>query len=76
MGSSKEVSHDEDPEMEANQNDKSDDKQHEYPMKLQSSDALANLDGVLGHLSENVHSAKQLIHEIERDFFFFFWYLK
>ena len=31
-----------------------DDKQHEYPMKLQNFDVRANLDGKLGHLSQNV----------------------
>ena len=40
--------------MEVNQNDNSDDKQHEYPMKLQNSDVLVNLVGNLGHLSEKV----------------------
>ena len=35
---------------EVNQNDNSDDKQHEYPMKLQNSDVLSNLDEKLGHL--------------------------
>ena len=51
---------------EVNQNDNSDDKQHEYPMKLQNSDVLANLDEKLGHLSENVQcELKQLIHERE-----------
>ena len=56
--------HEDVPEMEVNQNDNSDDKQHEYPMKLQNSEVLANLDGKLGHLSENVqYELKQLIHE-------------
>ena len=42
------------------------DKQHEYPMKLQNSDVLANLDGKLGHLSDNVQcELKQIIHERE-----------
>ena len=51
---------------EVNHNDNSDDKQHEYPMKLQNSDVLANLDEKLGHLSENVQcELKQLIHERE-----------
>ena len=51
---------------EVNQNDNSDDRQHEYPMKLQNSDVLANLDEKLGHLSENVQcELKQLIHERE-----------
>ena len=52
VGYSKQVSHDDDPEMEANQNDNSDDKQYEYPMKLQNSELLANFDGKLGHLLE------------------------
>ena len=52
--------------MEVNQNDNSDDKQHEYPMKLQSSDVLSNLDEKLGHLSDNVQcELKQLIRERE-----------
>ena len=35
-------------------------------MKLQNSDVLANLDGKLGHLSDNVQcELKQLIHERE-----------
>ena len=42
------------------------DKQHEYPMKLQNSNVLANSDGKLGHLSDNVQcELKQLIHERE-----------
>ena len=41
-------------------------KQHEYPMKLQNSDVLANSDGKLGHLSDNVQcELEQLIHERE-----------
>ena len=44
VGSSQEVSHDDNPEMEVDQHDNGDDKQHEYPMKLQNSDLLANLD--------------------------------
>ena len=64
VGSSKEVSHGDIPEMEVNQNDNSYDKQHEYPMKLQNSDVLANLDEKLGHLSEHVQcELQQLIHE-------------
>ena len=51
VGPSKEVSHDDE---EVNQNDNSDDKQHEYPMKAQNSDVFTNLDGKLGHLSKNV----------------------
>ena len=43
--SSKEVSYDDDPQMEVNQNDNSEDKQHGYPMKLQNSDVLVNLGG-------------------------------
>ena len=54
VGPSKEVSHDDVPEMEVNQNNNIDDKQHEYPMKLQNSDVLANLDENLDHLSEHV----------------------
>ena len=45
VGPSQEVSHADNPEMEVDQHDTSDDKQHEYPMKLQNSDVLANLDG-------------------------------
>ena len=41
---SNECSHDDNPEIEVNQSDNSDDKQHEYPMKLQNSDVLANLN--------------------------------
>ena len=66
VGSSKEVSHNDDPEMKVNQNDNSDDtvKQHEYPITLQNSDVLANLDGKLPHLSENaLFKLKQLVHE-------------
>ena len=52
--------------MEVDQHDNSDDRQHEYPMKLQNSDVLTNLDGKLGHLSDNVQcELKQLIHERE-----------
>ena len=66
VGSSQEVNHDDNPEMEVDQHDNSDDKQHEYPMKLQNSDVLANLDGTLGHLSDNVQcELKQLINERE-----------
>ena len=54
VGSCKEVYHDDGPEMEVNHNDNNDDKQHEYPMKLQNSDVLASLDGKLCHLSEKV----------------------
>ena len=54
VGQSNECSHDYYPEMEVNQSDNSDDKQHEYPIKLQNSAVLANLDEKLGHLSENV----------------------
>ena len=62
-------SHDDTPEMVVDQNDNSDDKQHEYPMKLQNSDVLANLDGKLDHLSDNVQcKLKQLIHEREEIF--------
>ena len=54
---------------EVNQNDNSDDKQHEYPTKLQNSDVLANLDEKLGHLSENLQcELKQLIHERDNIF--------
>ena len=61
VGPSKEVSYDDNPEIEVNQNDNSDDKQHEYPMKLQNSVVLANLD--LRRLSENVQfELQQLIH--------------
>ena len=66
VGRSHEVSHDDNPEMGVDQNDNGDDKQHEYPMKLQNSDMVANLDGKLGHLSDNVQcELKQLIHERE-----------
>ena len=66
VGPSQEVSHDDNPEREVDQNDTSNDKQHEYPMKLQNSDVLANLDEKLGHLSDNVQcELKQLIHERE-----------
>ena len=66
VGPSNEGSHDDTPELEVDQSDNSDDKQHEYPMKLQNSDVLANLNGKLGHLSENVQcELKQLIHEKE-----------
>ena len=52
--------------MKVNQNDNNDDEQHEYPMKLQNSNVLANLDGKLGHLSDNVQcDLKRLIHERE-----------
>ena len=35
-------------------------------MKLQNSDMLSNLDGKLGHLSDNVQcELKQLVHEME-----------
>ena len=34
VGPSNECSHDDNPEMEVNQSDNSDDKQHEYPMRL------------------------------------------
>ena len=54
VGLSQEVSHDDNPEMGVDQNDNGDDKKHEYPIKLQNSDVLANLDGKLGHLSDNV----------------------
>ena len=66
MGPSQEVSHEDNPEMGIDQNDNGDDRQHDYPMKLQNSDVLANLDDKLGHLSDNVQSElKQLIHERE-----------
>ena len=66
VGPSQEVSHDDNPEMGVDHHDNGDDKQHEYPMKLQNSDVLANLDGKLGHLSDNVQcELKQLIHERE-----------
>ena len=40
--------------------------QHEYPMKLQNCDVLTNLDGKLGHLSDNVQcELRQLIYERE-----------
>ena len=54
VGPSQEVSHDGNPEMEVYQHDNGDDNQHEYPMKLQNSDMLANVDGKLDHLSDNV----------------------
>ena len=70
VGSSQEVSHDDNPEMGVAQHDIGDNKQHEYPMKLQNSDVLANLDGKLGHLSGYVQcELKQLIHEREDIFF-------
>ena len=63
VGPSQEVSHNGNPEMEVYQHDNGDDKQHEYPMKLQNSDMLANVDGKLDHLSDNVQcELKQLIH--------------
>ena len=63
IGPSHDSSHDDTPEMEVDQNDNSNDKQHKYPMKLQNSDVLANLDRKLGHLSDNVQC--ELIHERE-----------
>ena len=54
IGLSNNSGHDGNPEMEVDQNDNDDDKQHEYPMKLQNSDVLANLDEKLGRLSDNV----------------------
>ena len=51
VGPGNECSHDDNPYVEVNQNEHSDEKQHEYPIKLQNSDVLANLDGKLGHLS-------------------------
>ena len=64
VGLGNKCSHDDNPEMEVNQKDNSDDKQHEYPIKLQNSDVLANLDGKLGHLSENEQcELKELIHK-------------
>ena len=69
VGPSQEVSHDDNPEMGVDQDDNGDDKQHEYPMKLQNSDVLANLEGKLDHLSDNVQcELKQLIHERGRYF--------
>ncbi|XP_071824592.1 uncharacterized protein [Apostichopus japonicus] len=66
VGPSNDSSHDDTPEMEVDQNDNSDDRQHEYPMKLQNSDVLAKLNEKLGHLSKNVQcELKQLIHERE-----------
>ena len=58
VGPSQGVSHDDNSEMGVDQND-NDDKQHEYPMKLQNSDVLANLDGKLGHLSDYVQCKLQ-----------------
>ena len=65
-----ECSHDKNREREDHyQHDDSDDKQHEYPMKLQNSDVHANLGGKLGHLSTNVQcELKQLIH-VREDIF-------
>ena len=40
VGPSQEVSHADNPEMEVDQHDNSDDRQHEYPMKLQNSECL------------------------------------
>ena len=40
VGPNNECSHDDNSEMEVNQNDNSDDKQHVYPMKLQNSGVL------------------------------------
>ena len=66
VGLSNTSGHDDTSEMKVDQNDNSDDKQHDYPMKLQNSDVLANLVEKLGHLSDNVQSElKQLIHERE-----------
>ena len=66
VGRSQEVSHDNNPEMGLDQNDNGDGKQHEYPMNLQNSDVLTNLDEKLGHLSDNVQcELKQLSHEKE-----------
>ena len=66
IGLSNNSGHDGNPEMEVDQNDNDDDKQYEYPMKLQNSDVLANLDEKLGHLSDNVPcELKQLIQERE-----------
>ena len=57
VGPSQEVSHDD---------NLVNDKQHEYPIRLQNSDVLANLDEKLGHLSDNVQcELKQLIHDGE-----------
>ena len=65
VSSSKDISHDDDSEMEVNQNDNSDDKQHDI-LWSQNCDVLANLDGKLGHLSENMqYELKQLLHERE-----------
>ena len=52
VGPSNECSHDDTPEMEVDQSDNSGHKQHEYLLKLQNSDVLANLDEKLGLLSE------------------------
>ena len=60
------------PIQEGNHNDEvdqvvnSDGKQHEYPVKLQNSDVLANLDDKLSHLPEDEKcELKQIIHEWE-----------
>ena len=52
VGPSNDSSHDDDtPEIEIDQKDNSDDEQHEYPMRLQNSDVIANLDGKLERFS-------------------------
>ena len=66
IGLSNDSSHHDNPELEVDQYDNGDDKQYEYPMKLQNSDVLANLDEKLCQLSDNVQcELKQLIHERE-----------
>ena len=66
LGHSNNSGPDDTSEMKADQNDNSDDKQHEYPMKLPNSNVLANLDEKIGHLSDNVQcELKQLIRERE-----------
>ena len=66
IGLSNNSSHHDNPELEVDQYDNGDDKQYEYPMKLQNSDVLANLDEKLCQLSDNVQcELKQLIHERE-----------
>ena len=61
---SQEVSHDDNPEMEVDLHNNGADKQHEYPMKLQNSDMLANLDGILVHLSVYVQSELSILSSI------------
>ena len=44
------------PKVVVDQNDNSDDKQHEYPLQLQNSDVLANLEEQLGHFFQKTCS--------------------